>query len=43
LLLSEHAAAEHAAAEHAAAERVNCHVFELSEREREMVRMLGKS
>ena len=40
-LLSEKAAAEKAAAEKAAAEKAAAHVWELSEREREIVRKLG--
>ena len=39
---AERAAAERAAAERAAAERAAAHVWELSEAEREMVRMLGR-
>ena len=42
LLLSERAAAERAAAERAAAERARAHVWELSAREREVVRMIGR-
>jgi len=42
LLLSERAAAERAAAERAAAERAAAHRWELSEREREIVRRLGE-
>ena len=42
LLLSERAAAERAAAERAAAERAAAERWELSERERKMVDMLGK-
>jgi hypothetical protein len=41
LLLSERAAAERAAAERAAAERASAHVWELSDRELEIVRRLG--
>ena len=41
LLLSERAAAERAAAERAAAERAAAYVIELSEREREIQRMIG--
>lgn len=41
LLLSERAAAERAAAERAAAERARAHVWELSDRERSIVSMLG--
>ena len=41
LLLSERAAAERAAAERAAAERARAHVWELSDRERAIVSMLG--
>lgn len=41
LLLSEKAAAEKAAAEKAAAEKVNAHIWELSEREREIIASLG--
>ena len=41
LLLSEKAAAEKAAAEKAAAEKKNAIVFELSEREKDLVRQLG--
>ena len=40
-LLSERAAAERAAAERAAAERAAAHKWELSEREREIVKRLG--
>ena len=40
-LLSEKAAAEKAAAEKAAAEKAAAHVWELSEREKEIVRSLG--
>jgi hypothetical protein len=39
---AERAAAERAAAERAAAERAAAHVWELSERERELVAMLGR-
>ena len=42
LLLSERAAAERAAAERAAAERAAAHVWELSEREKRIVRELGE-
>ena len=42
LLLSERAAVERAAAERAAAERVNMIEWELSEREREIVRRIGQ-
>ena len=41
LLLSDKAAAERAAAERAAAERVNTQVWELSDREKEIVKGLG--
>ena len=41
-LLSEKAAAEKAAAEKAAAEKVDTNIWELSEREREIVKSLGK-
>lgn len=41
LMLSERAAAERAAAERAAAERARAHVWELSDRERAIVSMLG--
>ncbi len=41
LLISERAAAERAAAERAAAEKIGCEVWELSEREREIIKMLG--
>ena len=41
LLLSDEAAAERAAAERAAAERENATVWELSEREMDIVRSLG--
>ena len=41
-LLSERAAAERAAAERAAAERANKTVWQLSEREKEIVRRIGK-
>ncbi len=43
LLLSERAAAERAAAERAAAERAAAKAWELSDRERAMQRMLGRS
>ena len=42
LLLSEKAAAEKAAAEKAAAEKAAAHIWELSERERQIVASLGK-
>ena len=41
-LLSEKAAAEKAAAEKAAAEKVDTNIWELSEREREIIKSLGK-
>ena len=41
-LLSEKAAAEKAAAEKAAAEKAAAHVWELSVREEELVKSLGK-
>ena len=41
-LLSERAAAEKAAAEKAAAEKINTNIWELSEREREIIKSLGK-
>ena len=41
-LLSEKAAAEKAAAEKAAAEKVDANIWELSDREREIVKSLGK-
>lgn len=43
LLLSPSAAAERAAADRAAAERAAPHVWELSDREREMSRMIGEA
>ena len=42
LLLSERAAAERAAAERAAAERENATIWQLSEREKEIVRNLSQ-
>ena len=41
-LLSEKAAAEKAAAEKAAAEKIDTNIWELSEREREIIKSLGK-
>ena len=42
-LLSERAAAERAAAERAAAERAAAHVWQLSEREKELQKLIGKN